>query len=282
MRKVEPEVYLIAESRINLESLRAALLSTGGDVAGRKWLNQKLGLDEEFRGDDESAFGIVHSKLKGELLTEVAGRYCYKSFDVSLNPNLTKIRQDSGDYLDNTLLKGDGSIFEHASCTFAFVNISRVLTHELVRHRVGVAISQESLRYVKPTSLGLWLPEETPPAVRQKLEEAVMNDEERYAELEKMIDVSDQPFDVKKKVTSLLRRMLPQGMATNMVWTANHRTLRHVLKMRTAPAAEVEIRVLFDKVGTILKERYPLIYQDFTRSVLEDGTGCWTPEYEKV
>ena len=48
------------------------------------------------------------SKSEGELLTEVAGRICYKSFGVGLNPNVTKIRESSRDYIDNTLSKGDG------------------------------------------------------------------------------------------------------------------------------------------------------------------------------
>ena len=71
-------------------------------------------------------------------------------------------------------------------------------------------------------------------------------------------------------------------MATNIIWTANHRTLRHVLAQRTAPGAEIEIRIVFDKVGKILKERFPLIYADFTRTELPDGTGSWVPKYVKV
>src|SRR6202049_71564 len=123
------------------------------------------------------------SKSEGELLTEVAGRVCYKSFGVGLNPKVTKIRENSRDYIDNTLSKGDGSIFEHATCTFALINVSRVLTHELVRHRVGVAISQESLRYVRPTQLRFWLP----PELQEKKEEVksiVERIEKDYRDLE--------------------------------------------------------------------------------------------------
>src|SRR5271154_5448331 len=141
MEFVEPQVYLIAESTINFDQLKTMLASVGEETA-TNWLARTK----------------EASKSEGELLTEVAGRICYKSFGLGLNPNVTKIRESSRDYIDNTLSKGDGSIFEHATCTFAFLNVSRVFTHELVRHRVGVAISQESLRYVRPTDLGLWLP----------------------------------------------------------------------------------------------------------------------------
>src|SRR5208283_5834058 len=141
MKFVEPQVFLIGETRIDASQVKEMLGAIGGSIA-TEWFSKTQ----------------KASKSEGELLTEVAGRLCYKSFGVGLNPNVTKIRQSSEEYIDNTLSKGDGSIFEHATCTFAFLNVSRVFTHELVRHRVGVAISQESLRYVRPTDLGLWLP----------------------------------------------------------------------------------------------------------------------------
>src|SRR5580658_3646536 len=184
MEFVEPQVYLIAESRINFDQVKAMLSSVGGDIAS-KWFSKT-----------EQA-----SKSEGELLTEVAGRICYKSFGVGLNPNVTKIRENSRDYIDNTLSKGDGSIFEHATCTFAFLNVSRVFTHELVRHRVGVAISQESLRYVRPTDLGLWLP---PDLADKKVKFKVIAEqiEEGYKDLERSYNWDSMNFDEKKRVTS--------------------------------------------------------------------------------
>src|SRR5580658_9754196 len=166
MEFVEPQVYLIAESRINFDQVKAMLSSVGGDIAS-KWFSKT-----------EQA-----SKSEGELLTEVAGRICYKSFGVGLNPNVTKIRENSREYMQNTLSKGDGSIFEHATCTFAFLNVSRVFTHELVRHRVGVAISQESLRYVRPTELRFWLPPELADK-RGEIKSILENVEENYRQLE--------------------------------------------------------------------------------------------------
>ncbi len=62
-----------------------------------------------------------------EFLIELSGRACYKSYGVGLNPNVTKIRENSRAYLTNVLEKGDGSILEHATVTFAFLNVSRRL-----------------------------------------------------------------------------------------------------------------------------------------------------------
>jgi len=264
MEFVEPQVYLIAESAINFDQLKAMLASVGEETA-TNWLARTK----------------EASKSEGELLTEVAGRICYKSFGLGLNPNVTKIRESSRDYIDNTLSKGDGSIFEHATCTFAFLNVSRVFTHELVRHRVGVAISQESLRYVRPTKLRFWLPPELQDN-KKEVKSIVEQMELNYRELEGSYGWDKMNFDVKKRITSALRRIMPDGMATSIVWSANHRTIRHVIAMRTAEPAEVEIRFVFDKVARMMKERFPLIYQDFEYTELDDKTRSWHPKYNKV
>jgi thymidylate synthase (FAD) len=264
MEFVEPQVYLIAETKIDFGQLKTMLTSVGERTAADWFARTK-----------------EVSKSEGELLTEVAGRICYKSFGVGLNPNVTKIRESSRDYIDNTLSKGDGSIFEHASCTFAFLNVSRVFTHELVRHRVGVAISQESLRYVRPMELRFWLP----PELQDKKEEVksvIEHMEQNYRDLERSYRWDKMNFDVKKRITSALRRIMPDGMATSIVWTANHRSIRHVITMRTAESAEVEIRFVFDKVARIMKERFPLIYQDFEPTELDDKTRSWRPKYNKA
>lgn len=264
MEFVEPQVYLIAETKVDFGQVNAMLASVGQDTATSWFARTKSA-----------------SKSDGELLTEVAGRICYRSFGVGLNPNVTKIRESSRDYIDNTLSKGDGSIFEHATCTFAFLNVSRVFTHELVRHRVGVAISQESLRYVRPTSLRFWLPPELQDK-KKEVKSIVEQIEQNYRDLEGSYGWDKMNFDAKKRVTSALRRIMPDGMATSIVWSANHRTIRHVITMRTAESAEVEIRFVFDKVARMMKERFPLIYQDFEYTELDDKTRSWRPKYNKA
>lgn len=264
MNFVEPQVYLIGETTVDLNQTKKMLGALGGATA-LNWMSKTL----------------PNSHSQGELLTEIAGRICYKSFGVGLNPNVTKIRQNSEDYIQNTLSKGDGSIFEHASCTFAFLNVSRVFTHELVRHRAGVAISQESLRYVRPTDLRLWLP----PELRDKkvqIKVLLGRIEKGYKDLEASYNWEGMDFDAKKKITSGLRRVMPNGMATSIIWTANHRTIRHVIAMRTAEPAEAEIRYVFDKVARLMKRKFPLIYADFTYTRLPDKTRSWRPKFLKV
>lgn len=83
------------------------------------------------------------------LLIGTGGKRCYKSFEVEMNPNLTKIREDWGEYLDNVLKSGHGSVLEHAVYNFAFEGVSRVFTGEMNRHRAGWAISEGSMRFIR-------------------------------------------------------------------------------------------------------------------------------------
>jgi thymidylate synthase (FAD) len=77
----------------------------------------------------------------GERLAEFAGRLCYMS---QRNPAGRSTR----DYLENIKRQGHGSVLEHASYSLLLEGVSRSLTHELVRHRAGTAMSQLSQRYV--------------------------------------------------------------------------------------------------------------------------------------
>jgi len=81
-----------------------------------------------------------------ELLAAAAARLCYR--DVSAVDLMRDLSAGDVDHLLNVILSsGHLSVVEHISFTFAIDGVSRVLTHQLVRHRVGVAYSQQSQRY---------------------------------------------------------------------------------------------------------------------------------------
>jgi thymidylate synthase (FAD) len=261
MNPLEPQVIKLAETKLVEEGVRRL----AEHYTALDWLHGARPLQPN----------------DSEFLIELAGRTCYRSFGVGINPNITKIRDNSKDYLTNVLQKGDGSILEHATVTFAFLNVSRVFTHEIVRHRAGTAMSQESLRYVRPREIGFWIPPDLEPA-SEKVSAAVTEIERRYRDIESQFDWDQMTFEEKKRVTSALRRILPDGIATNLIWTANHRTIRWVIEMRTDPAAEVEIRKVFGKVAEICMKDYPTLYGDFARNKLADGTIHYAPKFSKV
>lgn len=260
MHETEPRVFLIARPSVDLAGMRAYLSELGGE----SWLERRL------EGDRVPA---------SELLVEFAGRVCYRSWKPGLNPNVTRVREDRRAYLANVLGSGHGSVLEHASFTFALRDVSRAFTHELVRHRAGSAFSQESLRYVRLADIGFRVPPALEP-VRERVLSVVEQLEELQASAAEALGLDHDgiPFSVKKEVTSALRRLAPIGLSTDIVWTANARTLRHVIELRTASEAEEEMRLVFDRIARIALAEAPGLFADFTRG--EDG--AWVPEHRKV
>jgi len=192
---------------------------------------------------------------------------------------VTRVRTDRAAYLENILRSAHGSVLEHASYSFALRNVSRTFTHELVRHRAGSAFSQESLRYVRLTDIGFRVPPALEP-MRERVLAIVEQLEEFQRKAAQALALDDEgvPFHVKKEATSAMRRLAPIGLSTDIIWTANVRTLRHVIEMRTDPGAEEELRLVFDEIAQIMRREAPLLFQDYERH--EDGS--WVPTYRKV
>ena len=257
---VEPKVFLIGESQVNREGLQDFL----NHMRASEWTSD--------------------ASTDVELLTEVYGRSCYKSFGTELNPNITRVRGSNQSYISNIIDKGDGSVLEHGVANFFFCDVSRVFTHELVRHRVGTAMSQESLRYVRLTDLDWYAP-----VCIQEDEQAMTMFTKTFEQLSQLqremaeIFDLDAPgsFDRKKKITSAMRRIAPIGLATNIGWSTNFRNLRHVIEMRTSPWAEEEIRLVFGQVAEIAIKRWGNLFSDYNMEMI-DGLPYYTTKNNKV
>ncbi len=263
MRSVQPEVYLVARPAIDYQQLAAYLREVGGEG----WLER---LD---RGELD---------CDAENLAEFAGKLCYRAWEPGLNPNVRKVRTDHAAYLQNILSQAHGSVLEHASFSFVLHNVSRVLTHELVRHRPGTAISQESLRFVRLADIPFWFPdwaladEELMKRATGLLEQ--MEEFQRWMAGHFRLDDEGVPFHEKKHKTSFMRRFGPDGVATGLLWTANIRALRHTIEARTDPGAEEEIRLVFGKIADLVRAEAPALFGDYTVT----AEGAWVPRWRKV
>ena len=260
-KTVEPKVFLIGESKVNQQGLDDLLAHLGvGD----------------WKSDASSDM---------ELLCEVFGRACYKSFGTGLNPNVTRVRKTNRSYLTNIIEKGDGSVLEHGVVNFFLADVSRVFTHELVRHRVGTAISQESLRFVRLTDLDWYAPvsiQESPEAMSifARTFDELGRLQQELADLFQIDEKTS--FDEKKEITSALRRVAPIGLSTNIGWSSNMRTLRHVIEQRTAPWAEEEIRLVFGQIAKLAIERWPNVFGDYRVEEVVNGLPVYTTPNRKV
>jgi thymidylate synthase (FAD) len=265
MKTVEPNVRLLSSPTLDVGALSEYLDEVGGGV----WLDRVEPLIDS--GELSNSEGLV----------EFAGRLCYRSWAPGLNPNVTKVREHSEAYLKNIVSSLHGSVTEHAYYVFLFDNVSRVFTHELVRHRVGTSISQESLRYVRLEELSMWMPEWAyqDKELHDKAVEMVESMEQFQIWMADHFDLnSSLDFTFKKHMTSFMRRFAPEGLATTLVWGANIRTLRHVIELRTSLGAEEELRLVFDKIATMMKAQAPIVFDDFEKN--DDGE--WKPQYRKI
>jgi thymidylate synthase (FAD) len=298
MPTVPIEVFNIARTQVDRDEVR-------------RWLDF-VGVSAEYELPDDGAVS------NPALLIALAAKRCYKSFEVNpgLNPNVTQIRKDWGEYLDNVMKVGHGSVLEHAVFTFAIENVSRVFTGEMNRHRAGWAISEGSMRFIRfSEAVPYWEPDsikgpdvmpddvvveaiedmlrpgtETslPPTVdgkkqltREVFRRAFTQQRDYYAVLERIwVDelAPDSKFKQKKELTSLFRRIVGMGCATGGVWSGNVRALRHVITMRCEPAAEEEILHVFSRVAMRMREKEPMLFGDFH----QDENGFWRPKYKKV
>lgn len=224
-----------------------------------------------------------------ERVIGAAARRCYMSFEVSGNKNLTQVRSNWADFFENILKSGHGSVLEHSTVSFAIEGCSRVFTAEMNRHRAGVAISEGSMRFIRYDDMSYWIPtslqdnfdvdsgatQEKKRSSRQVLHTAFKNAEWAYRELCQIWDIDSLPFNEKKRLTSMFRRVAPMGVASGGVWTLNLRALRHIIAMRTSEAAEEEIHLVAMKMAKFVAEL--LSFKDF-----EEVDGICMPQYAKV
>ncbi len=214
-----------------------------------------------------------------EKLCEVMGKVCYNSFVPGLNPNVEKTRSGD-DYLRNIISQKHGSVFAHPTYSFIFHNVSRVLTHELVRHAVGTSISQESLRFVRLTDLSAYIPidiEKNGEALRLFVN-TVNKLEEVQELLSDLYNIDSLSFKEKKALTSAFRRLAPIGLATTIGWSAGIRAIRNVIEQRSTEGAEEEIRIVARAIYDIMLVEAPAIFADYT----VDSKGVITTPYPKI
>jgi thymidylate synthase (FAD) len=142
--------------------------------------------------------------------------------------------------ISNVIESGHGSTIEHVVFTFGISGVSRTLSHQLVRHRAGVAFDQQSQRYVTYKSAATMEPQtiaEADPAVRERYEDQVAGAMSLYGDLVSAgIPGEDARF------------VFPNATRTNLVMTANLRALIHMSGLRLCTMAQWEIRRLFQLI----------------------------------
>ena len=175
---------------------------------------------------------LTHSKTKPEEL------------DKSSEKELKAI-------LEQVMDLGHTSVIEHANFSFAISDVSRSLTHQLVRHRIA-SYAQQSQRYVdfkEPNYV-------TPPKIAKDKKMKKAYDETMnniWKEYNKLLDMGIPAEDS--------RFVLPNAACTNIIVTMNARSLLNFFELRCCQHAQWEIRQLANKMLQEVKKVAPIIFK---------------------
>ena len=198
---------------------------------------------------------IAHTPSPEEVIANAA-RTCYDSAPKDIEASRKMIKA--------IIKSGHESCVEHASASFRLSGVSRVLTHELVRHRL-FSFSQRSQRYVREDEPSYVVPD------------VLVDDNSANQKLLLAKDIFDKAMQNAWDAYSLLlsyglkpedaRFVLPNACTTEIVVSGNFREWRNFLKLRLSPRAQWEIRKAANIILSKLYEIAPSCFED-----LKDGT----------
>ncbi|MDO9509464.1 MAG: FAD-dependent thymidylate synthase [Thermovirgaceae bacterium] len=192
---------------------------------------------------------LVASTPEPDRTVAAAARLCYS--DASAGDLVGKMKgEDISRFIDHLRGSGHLSPFEHAVFTFAVDGISRVCTHQLVRHRLA-SYSQQSQRYVEMKDPEAVVPPSisSNPAAREIFDRKIRESHEAYKD---MIAAGIPREDA--------RYILPHGWMTKIVVTMNARELHHFFSMRLCRRAQWEIRCLAREMLAIVRDKAPCLF----------------------
>lgn len=269
----EPEVALVGKPVLEVEGVMRFL-----EEHDYTWPELQDKLDGMMSlGDDD-----------GEWLVEMAGRNCYQSWAKTGEKPKGRSHEK---HIKHLIEVGHGACLEHANFNFIMWNISRSLTHELVRHRLA-SYSQLSQRYVDSSSVAFVVPpaiqelgKSSPEAYRMWIEHCERSRqvyEELTSKLSEMYKDIESPTERRKKARQAARSVLPNATETKIFVTMNARAVRHLIELRANSAADVEIRSLAMKVFRILQDKAPLFVHGIQSVKLEDGTEAVESTHRRV
>ncbi len=259
----DSEVRLIGRPVIEIDGVLDFLSNHG-----KHWPELQNKLDSNMDLGDRDA----------EWIAEMAARGCYMSYP---NTGEEAKGRSHEDHIKHLIEVGHFSTIEHAQFNFVVWNVSRSLTHELVRHR-HANYSQISQRFVDSSDVSFVVPDgiqdlsNLHPELLDEWKESCLKSRELYQKLTDTLSETYKDIESKteqrKKARQAARSVLPNATETKIFMSMNGRALRHFISMRAHPAADLEIRKLAVKIFDIMEKEFPLIVHGMELVSLPDGT----------
>lgn len=218
-------------------------------------------------GDDQ------HFVTDNELLCELAGRSCYHSFADA------GAKRTNGEYLAS-MWKGrvpHRSTGYHAKMSFFFANISRRVSHELIRNYVGAdrdeegSPSQESTRFTHHP--GIYVAPVRDLDDRHALDHFQINAQLNYNVYCEYVSGEARRFELKhghapkgmdrKRIYEAASNYLMHSCGTSFLWTSNPQALSKFFHERDDENADAEMQRFAHALKLICLERWPNLFPDF-------------------
>ena len=194
-----------------------------------------------------------------EKLVAQAAKLCYSPSTIEgLREKIEK--NDQQKFVKKLASMGHMSPIEHISFSFGVEGVSRVCTHQLVRHRLA-SYSQQSQRYVGKHSkkTGGSFEFVIPPSVVEAGKKEWFG--ARMAEIQRWYDELVEALGDKGESTyEDARFLMPNAAETKMVITMNARELLHFFKVRCCNRAQWEIRDMAIEMLRQVRQIAPSIF----------------------
>jgi thymidylate synthase (FAD) len=195
---------------------------------------------------------LIRHTPEPEKLVAIAARLCYSP--VGVEELDEKLDLEAAQKLVRFVIKsGHLSTTEHVYFTFGIEGISRVLSHQLVRHRIA-SFNQQSQRYVKfNENYDYIVPDSIMQneKMKEKYKSFVLDIHKFY---EEMLDNGIEAEDA--------RYILPNSSETKMIVTMNARELLHFFTVRCCNRAQTEIRDLAILMLKDVKKAAPAVFEN--------------------
>ena len=203
---------------------------------------------------------LVPHTPEPERTVAMSARLCYSPIGAAQLEE--KISDEQAANLVRKLVSmGHLSTLEHVTFTFAIEGVSRVLTHQLVRHRIA-SYSQQSQRYVKEHDF-----ETIVPASIASKPEAKAKFDKLMTEIQAMYD----EFIALDIPAEDARYILPNATETKIVCTFNARSLLNFFSLRCCTRAQWEIRALANEMLRQCQAVAPVIFENAGPTCVSEG-----------
>ena len=196
-----------------------------------------------------------------EMLVAMAAKLCYSSSDLQETINKVEMTPEKTEkFIMHLGQLGHGSPLEHVKYNFAVEGISRVLSHQLVRHRIA-SYSQKSQRYVNEKGFEFIIP----PKIKNS---PFIN---RYIDLMAEINTFYKDMTEYGIPNEDARYILPNAAETKLFVSFNARSLLNFFSLRCCTRAQWEIRELANKMLALVKPTAPHLFCNAGPACVQKG-----------